>query len=145
MRGPIHRKQTLPLGPGSGKQPGLRLRGRLDCTEGPLGEQMGQEDGRRPGRGLCLYLLHHSHPHFGFWAEPRFEKSNSSSSAISRAVSKGACSARAGSGGSRDAPSVLACRQAGSHRGRRARWEASARQFCSQALPCFLGGWDGRG
>lgn len=86
MRGPIHRKQTLPPGPEGGKRPGLRLRGRLDCSEGPLGEQMGQEDGSRPGRGLCLYLLHRSRPHSGFWAEPCFKKSNSTSSATSRAL-----------------------------------------------------------
>lgn len=43
---------------------------------GMLGEQMGQEDGSRLGRGLCHHLLHHPHPHFGFRAEPGFENSN---------------------------------------------------------------------
>lgn len=30
------------------------------------------------------HLLHHPHPHFGFWGEPGLKESNTSSSAISR-------------------------------------------------------------
>lgn len=70
----------LPLEPESGKEPGLRLRwgggGSLRPWRRELGEQMGQEDGSLPGRGLYHHLLHRPHPHFGFWAEPRIKKSN---------------------------------------------------------------------
>lgn len=76
----------LPLGPEGGRQPALRLWGRLASMEGLLGEQMGKEGGNRQARGLCRHLLRHPHPHFGFWAEPGFKKSNTSSSAISRAL-----------------------------------------------------------
>lgn len=86
MKGPIHRKKMLPLGPESGRQPGLRLRGRLASVEGLLGEQMGKEGGNRQARGLCHHLLQHPRPQFGFWAEPGFKKSNTSSLAISRAL-----------------------------------------------------------
>lgn len=86
MKGPIHRKKMLPLGPESGRQLGLRLRGRLASVEGLLGEQMGKEGGNRQARGLCHHLLQHPRPHFGFWAEPGFKKSNTSSLAISRAL-----------------------------------------------------------
>ena len=77
MRGPSCRKEMLALGPEGVKQPGLRLLGE-GCPPGrePLGEQMGRKMAAAWGGGMCHHLLHHPHPHSGFWAEPGFKNSN---------------------------------------------------------------------
>lgn len=75
----------LPLGPERGEQPGRGCGGSSPPRRGCRGSRWGRKMAA-DGRGLCLHLLHHPHPHFGVWTKPGFKKSNSSSPAINRAL-----------------------------------------------------------
>ena len=124
MGGPSCRKQMFPLGPESGKQPGLRLQGKPPLHGGGCwGSRWGRKMAADRG-GACAITSSTIPTHtLAFGQNQGLKIATTGYSAISRALfPREPAVPWPRSGGSRDAESVPGCREAVSHGGCAARW-----------------------